>query len=105
VAIKSFAFQVTAAGVLTWTVPFDCQVAGFDQSGTVMLSYDKNDTIANVATPTSNATARTNLLWYSNTTGLRTLPPIPLAAGETVYVTFSAAGTAVLWVDDLSQLT
>lgn len=97
-------FQHSAAHTTTWTVPKDTNIVGLSQSASLLVSYDVNDTVTNATTPTANRVIDT-FVFYSNTTGLKQISPIPIKGGSTLYVSTSAAGTSSLFLDDFVGLS
>jgi hypothetical protein len=98
--------QRSAAGISSWTVDKDClfQQAQFNNISGV-VSKDPALVESNMTAPTVNQVLYDVMALAVASGNFPTMPlsnaKIPLSAGETVYVRFSGAGSALLLLDDM----
>lgn len=102
--MKAIGIQSTGVATLSYQFRNDHTLVGFGCTGGTSnqrfaLSYDQNVTAAGLASPAANGVDR-NLIATTILAAAPTFLATPVSAGEVVYVAFSAAGTAVLYLED-----
>jgi len=80
-------------------IPVDGLVVGVGSSVNALISYDPNLTVAQITGGTIPA-GNVSIISYIPAGQVQFLPSkIPVSAGESVFVAFSAAGTAVIYIE------
>ena len=93
-------FQANTTAVLTWTVDQNSTIVGLDSTIPCLITRDQNQTIANIQTPTGKI-VDFNMIGSTISSAKHVqIPKVPVYAGEAIYASFSAAGSAHLYLDD-----
>jgi hypothetical protein len=92
-------FQFSAGAQQTWTVEKDWVLMAVSQSGSVVVSYDKSDSITNFFTPTATGW-KDSVVMGSNSTAFKSGLGIQIAKGDVIYISMSAAGSTQLFLEE-----
>jgi len=95
----------SAGGVVKWTVDRDMILTGYAVTTAGCLSRDPSVTMASVTAGTV-ASPNENIISVHNSSTIRSIfLNIPVSAGEALYSSVTAAGSAQLYLEDKTDLS
>ena len=94
----------SAGGVVKWTVDRDMLLIGYAVTTAGCVSRDPSITMAGVTAGTV-ASPNENIISVHNSSTIRRILNIPVYTGEALYSSVTAAGSAQLYFDTLTDLT
>jgi len=104
--MRAITFSRSAAGISSWTADRDVVLQCVTSAGTakVLVSTSPAATAADLSAP-GTTQLRNDAIFYCGDGNIaaavfRGMMEFPVRAGEVVYVQLSAAGSAVLYMDD-----
>jgi hypothetical protein len=90
-------FQHSAAHTTTWVPEDDYFIVAVQQTNSVVVSSDPSDGVANFTTPTANRLTE-NIIFGSNSTGIRGGLEIPVFKGRSYFASTTAAGSFTFYL-------